>query len=83
MAQPPPPEFATRAFTPVANPTYLYNMDASFKQTPQPRHVLDQRVPKGDERLTVSGSTPPVTGLTPIVAMAGQTPFNVWGLYPA
>jgi hypothetical protein len=81
-----PPGFQTRAMHEVRNPIYAYDQNADFKQTPQPRHVLDQRVPKDeDARLTVQGSTPPsaVGGLTPIVAMAGQTPYNVWGLYPA
>jgi len=85
MAQPPPPAFATRAFTPVRNPVYAQLADDSFK-SPQPRHVLDQPQTKTDEadrRLTAYGSRPPVAGLTPIVPMAGQTPYNVWALYPA
>lgn len=83
--QPPPPGFATRGFTPVQNPTYLYNKDASFKATPPATNVLEAPpVPRGgDPRLTSQGSTPPVHGLAPYVPMAYQTPYNVWALYPA
>lgn len=86
---PPPPaptSFATRAFTPVANPVYVHNDDASFKVTPTPQHALERQqiAAKGvDPRLTAQGSVPPVAGLTPIVPTAYQTPLNVWGLYPA
>ena len=81
-----PDTFATRAFTPVQNPVYLYNDNADFKRTHTPGNVLEQPnpLPKGiDPRLTSQGSIPPVAGLTPIVPFAGQTPYNVWGLYPA
>lgn len=98
MPQPPPaqyarqpfePEaFATRAFTPIRNPHYTYNLDDSFRQAsghPQARNVLDRPpLPEGaDERLTAYGSSPPVAGLTPIVPFAYQTPLNVWALHPA
>jgi hypothetical protein len=80
MAQPPPAGLATRAFTPIQNPTYIYNDDASFKATPQPRHVLDRpETPSGgDRRLTSQGSMPPVSGLPHYVPFAPQTPHNVW-----
>jgi hypothetical protein len=82
-----PDSFHTRAFTPVQNPTYLYNDDASFKSAhPAGTNVLERPAPNPrgvDPRLTSEGSIPPVAGLTPIVPFAGQTPYNVWGLYPA
>jgi hypothetical protein len=84
--QPAPTGFHTRAMTPVQNPTYVYNDDSSFKQTPPARNVLElpPGVPAGtDPRTTVQGTRPPVAGLTPIVPYAGQTPWNVWGLQPA
>lgn len=88
MAQHPPPPsegFGTRAFPPVRNPVYAYDMSATFKQLPQPKNVLERPpLPPGVEsRRTSYGDLPPVAGLTPIVPMAAQTPYNVWGLYPA
>jgi hypothetical protein len=75
----------TRAFTPIQNPTYLYNMDASFKATPQPQNVLERPapVPRGvDQRLTAKGDMPR-GNLPTFVPAAYQTPYNVWALYPA
>jgi hypothetical protein len=83
MAQPPPPGFANRAMTPVRNPVYAYNMDASFKQaTPFPHNVLEAPpVPKGgDARRTSHGDVPHVAELPQYVPAAYQTPYNVWGL---
>lgn len=82
---PTPDSFHSRAFTPIQNPVYLYNDDASFKTTPPARNVLDHRAanPKGvDPRLTSQGNVPPVHD-QPIVPYAAQTPWNVWGLLPA
>jgi hypothetical protein len=98
MPAPPPPSyakapftpdaFATRGFTPIRNPHYVYNMDDSFRQAsghPQARNVLERPpLPGGaDPRLTSYGTRPPVAGLTPIVPFAYQTPLNVWALHPA
>lgn len=84
---PPPTGFHTRAMTPVRNPVYVYNDDASWKAaTPQPRNVLDgpPPTPRGvDSRLTAEGTVPPVAGLPAYVPYAAQTPYNVWALYPA
>lgn len=81
-----PTGFHARAMPPVQNPVYAYNDNADFKRTPQPTNVLErpaQRTRNGvDPRLTSAGSMPPVTGLPPYVPMAGQTPYNVWALYP-
>lgn len=88
MAQPPPQGAAgipTRAFTPIQNPTYVYNDDASWKPSPVPMNVLEHPPHPGhggDERLTSQGSKPPVTGLAHYVPAAYQTPHNVWE-YPA
>lgn len=74
----------SRAFTPIRDPVYVHNDDDSFK-TAQPHNVLEAtpRAPRGvDERLTAIGSTPPVAGLPHYVPYAGQTPYNVWALYP-
>jgi hypothetical protein len=92
--QPPPqglaqpgtsPGFHTRAMPEVSNPVYPYDMSADFKRTAAPTHALERpRLPAGVEpRLTAEGDTSRATGLTPIVGMAYQTPYNVWGLYPA
>jgi hypothetical protein len=81
-----PTSFHTRAMPEIRNPVYAYDMTADFKRTPTPRHVLEQppQTPPGvDPRLTAAGSTPPVSGLPPYVPYAGQTPYNVWALYPA
>jgi hypothetical protein len=69
----------------VRNPFYAYNQTADWKHTPTPRHALErhQAVDENTARRTVQGSTPPVAGLTPIGGFAYQTPYNVWGLYPA
>lgn len=79
--------FHNRAMTPVRNPVYIYNDDSSFKtQHPAGTNVLERPpdVRRGqDPRLTSQGSLPPVSGLTPIVPFAGQTPYNVWQLMPA
>jgi hypothetical protein len=79
--------FHTRAMTPVRNPVYIYNMDDSFKSRhPAGMNVLERptrAVSDEATRRTAAGSLPPVSGLTPIVPMAGQTPYNVWGLRPA
>ena len=86
MPQPPPPGFPTRAFTPIQNPFYSYPKDDSFKTGhPAPLNVLERTapVPGVDRRRTSAGTRPPVAGLTPIVPMAAQTPYNVWSLYPA
>lgn len=86
QAQGPAAGIPARAFTPIQNPVYTFHNDANgFKQTPQPTNVLERPpLPDGvDARLTSYGSEPPVDGLTPIVPMAGQTPFNVWDLFPA
>ena len=45
MAQPPPQSatgIPTRAFTPIRNPTYVYNDDDSWKPSPTPQNVLEQ-----------------------------------------
>lgn len=71
----------TRAFTPIQNPVYVYNDDASWKPSPVPHNVLEQppRPPHGgDPRLSSQGSRPPVTGLPHDVPAAYQTPHNVW-----
>lgn len=81
-----PPSFHTRAMPPVRNPVYAYNQSDEWKRTPQPAHALERppRAPAGvDPRLTVKGDQPRAKGLTPIQGMAYQTPYNVWGLYPA
>lgn len=78
--------FHNRAMTPVQNPVYVHNDDDTFKQPhPMAANVLERPAgPKGvDPRLTSQGSLPPVSGLTPIVPFAGQTPYNVWQLMPA
>lgn len=70
---------------PVQNPVYVNNDSADFKRVPQPQHVL-ARPPTGetDPRLTAYGDVPRVEGGLPAyVPMAGQTPYNVWALYPA
>jgi hypothetical protein len=79
-----PPGFHTRAMPEVSNPVYGYNASSDFKRTPTPRHALERpRFPAGvDQRLTAEGNFPH-TDLTPIVGMAYQTPYNVWGLYPS
>jgi hypothetical protein len=71
---------------PVRNPVYAYNYNADFKRTPQPAHALERPPPAPagvDPRLTVKGDTTRAAGLTPLVGMAYQTPYNVWALYPA
>jgi len=93
MPQPPPVApsvtgFHGRAMTPVQNPVYLYNDDASFKTAhPAGSNVLERppAVPRGvDPRTTVQGDRPPVAGgIPPYVPYAGQTPYNVWSLMPA
>lgn len=88
MAQPPPPGFATRAFTPIRNPVYNVSLDDSFRRAsghPGRQNVLERPPlpPGADPRLTSYGSRPPVAGLTPIVPFAYQTPLNVWALYPS
>jgi hypothetical protein len=85
MPNPPPTSFHTRAMTEVRNPTYIYDQSADFKRTPTPRHALEMPPahPGGvDPRLTSQGSLPPVAGLPAYVPYAGQTPYNVWALYP-
>ena len=70
----------------VRNPVYIYDYDDSWKSGhPMAQNVLERPpVPSdADSRLTAQGAIPPVSGLTPIVAMAGQTPYNIWGLTPA
>ena len=82
----PPTSFHNRAMTPIQNPVYNYNMDASFKTAhPAGTNVLERPVvTKGvDPRLTSQGSLPPVAGLPQFVPAAYQTPHNVWALYPA
>jgi hypothetical protein len=89
MANPPPAMlsgFATRAMPQIRNPIYNYDYDSRWKQTPQPAHVLERPPPAPagvDARLTAQGDTSRATGLTPLVGMAYQTPYNVWALYPA
>ena len=93
MAQSPaPPQgapvtgFHNRAMTEIRNPVYVYNDDASFKTAhPMGTNVLERPVTHDENtaRRTSQGSLPPVSGLTPIVPMAAQTPYNVWGLRPA
>jgi hypothetical protein len=81
-----PSTFATRAMPPVRNPIYAYNQTADFKRTAQPTHALERppQAPAGvDPRLTVRGDTSRAGDLTPVVGMAYQTPYNVWGMYPA
>jgi hypothetical protein len=78
--------FHSRAMTPIQNPTYTYNQTADFKSAhPAGSNVLE-RPPRNrdgvDPRLTSAGSTPPVAGLPAYVPYAGQTPYNVWTLYP-
>lgn len=89
MAQPPPPPaptgFHTRAMTPIRNPVYAYNQDASWKTAhPEGTNVLERPPARDPEsRLTVQGDLPPVAGLPAYVAFAPQTPRNVWDLFPA
>jgi hypothetical protein len=81
----PPAGIPARAFTPVQNPVYVYNDDASWKPPPMPHNVLEEppREPKDvDPRLTSQGTRPPVAGLPQFVPAAYQTPHNVWE-YPA
>jgi hypothetical protein len=79
-----PAGIPARAMPPVANPYYINNDNADFKQTPTPGHVLARPAPTGvDPRLTVAGDVPRTQGLPSYVPYAGQTPYNVWALYPA
>ena len=82
---PRPAGVPTRAFTPIQNPVYVHNDDASWKPSPTPHNVLEQppREPKDqDPRLTSQGTVPPVAGLPQYVPAAYQTIHNVWE-YPA
>jgi hypothetical protein len=69
---------------PIANPMYPANNNADFKRTPTPTHVLAKPVADGvDPRLTSTGDVSRAMGLPAYVPYAGQTPYNVWALYPA
>jgi hypothetical protein len=81
MQPPPTGGIPTRAFTPIQNPTYVYNDDASWKPSRVPHNVLEDQFRSahgGDPRLTSQGSKPPVSGLAHFVPAAYQTPHNVW-----
>jgi hypothetical protein len=87
QGQPPPQGFATRAFTPIRNPVYVYPDDDSFKTGhPAGTNVLERpaaRTRNGvDPRTTVQGDRPS-RNWTPIVGFPGPSNYNVWGLRPA
>ena len=81
---PHPAGVPARAFTPIQNPVYVHNDDASWKPSPVPHNVLEEprHLPGEDARLTSQGSVPPVAGLPQYVPAAYQTIHNVWE-YPA
>jgi hypothetical protein len=91
MAQPPPATLASqgsaipvRAMPPIPNPVYVHNDNDDFKRTPTPTHVLARPANDGvDPRLTSTGDTSRAAGIPGYVPYAGQTPYNVWALYPA
>ena len=75
----------TRSMEPVRNPVYIHNDNDDFKQTATPTHVLMRPAARAggvDSRLTAAGDVPRGT-LPAYVPYAGQTPYNVWALYPA
>ena len=73
-----------RTMPEIRNPVYIHNDNADFKQTPTPGHVLSRPEHNGvDPRLTSAGDTSRAAGLPGYVPYAGQTPYNVWALYPA
>lgn len=74
-----------RSMAPVQNPVYIHNDNDDFKRTPTPSHVLTRPAATAnvDPRLTAAGDVPRTHGLPPYVPYAGQTPYNIWALYPA
>jgi hypothetical protein len=78
-----PAGIPTRAMPDIPNPVYIHNDNDDFKRTPTPTHVLMRPPPGGDPRLTSTGDTSRAMGIPGYVPYAGQTPYNVWALYPA